>query len=92
MTTPPHTGERVTGWPRYALLAACLLAGTATLYAISQYNYLLFHTLVELFAVAVAVSVFTIGWNTRRQTSGSGGCTHFSRMCHNSLQKFPKVS
>jgi len=29
-------------------------------------DYLLFHTLVELFSVIVAVSIFVIAWNTRR--------------------------
>jgi signal transduction histidine kinase/PAS domain-containing protein len=30
------------------------------------YNYLLFHTLVELFSIIVAFSVFTITWNSRK--------------------------
>jgi PAS domain S-box-containing protein len=34
-------------------------------YGLSQYNYLLFHTLVEFFSVVVAASVFLIAWNTR---------------------------
>lgn len=33
---------------------------------VSRYNYLLFHSLVELFSVAVGWSVFMIAWNSRR--------------------------
>jgi PAS domain S-box-containing protein len=35
------------------------------LYLISLYNYLLFHTLVELFSIVVAAAIFVIVWNTR---------------------------
>ncbi|MBS3810177.1 MAG: PAS domain S-box protein, partial [Desulfobacterales bacterium] len=37
----------------------------AALYVLSRYNYLLFHSFIELFAVAIALSVFTVAWNTR---------------------------
>jgi hypothetical protein len=36
------------------------------LYLSSLYNYLLFHTLAELFSVIIAVGVFNIAWNSRR--------------------------
>ncbi len=36
------------------------------LYAISSYNYLLFHTLVEVFGIIIAGTIFTLGWNSRR--------------------------
>jgi PAS domain S-box-containing protein len=36
------------------------------LYASSLYNYLLFHSLVELFSVLVAFVIFVLAWNTRR--------------------------
>ncbi|MHA1930156.1 MAG: sensor histidine kinase [Candidatus Thorarchaeota archaeon] len=35
------------------------------LYAASLYNYLLFHGLVELSSIGIAVAVFTIGWNSK---------------------------
>lgn len=35
------------------------------LYLTSLYNYLLFHSLVELFSIIVAALIFTITWNTR---------------------------
>ena len=41
----------------------------AALYVLSRYNYLLFHSFIELFAVAIALSVFTVAWNTRHLTA-----------------------
>jgi len=35
------------------------------LYTASRYNYLIFHTLAELFSIVVAWSLFIIVWNTR---------------------------
>jgi signal transduction histidine kinase len=35
------------------------------LVAVSQYNYLLFHTLVELFSIIIAGGLFVIAWSTR---------------------------
>jgi len=45
--------------------AAALAIGAAALYALSRHNYLLFHGLVEIFAVFVAWATFTFAWNTR---------------------------
>ena len=36
------------------------------MYLLAQYNYLLFHSTVELFSIVVAVGMFLIAWNTRR--------------------------
>ncbi len=36
------------------------------LFIISQYNYLIFHTLAELFSIVIAWSLFIIVWNTRK--------------------------
>ena len=46
-----------------ALLGASALAG---LYAVSRYDFLLFHCLVKAFTIIVAIAVFAIFWNTRR--------------------------
>lgn len=43
-------------------LAVIVLFG---LYLASLKNYLLFHTLVEMFSIVVAFGIFTIGWNSR---------------------------
>ena len=50
--------------PWLLTLTALLLA--AGLYPLSRHNYLFFHTLVEVFFVAVAFTVFSIGWNARK--------------------------
>ncbi|MDO8947473.1 MAG: MASE3 domain-containing protein [Desulfocapsaceae bacterium] len=36
------------------------------LYFASLYNYLLFHSLAEMFSVIIAMAVFIFGWNARR--------------------------
>jgi diguanylate cyclase (GGDEF)-like protein/PAS domain S-box-containing protein len=54
---------------RFLLVLALILVGSITLYALSQSNYLLFHTIIEFCAIGVAISVFTIGWNTRHIAS-----------------------
>ncbi len=41
------------------------------LYIISTQNYLLFHSLVELVSVVIAVSIFSLAWNTRRYLDNS---------------------
>jgi diguanylate cyclase (GGDEF)-like protein len=38
----------------------------AALYLIGIYNFLLFHSLAELFSIVVATTVFILAWNTRR--------------------------
>jgi len=45
------------------LVWAIVLVG---LYLSSLYNYLLYHSLAELFSVVIAVGVFAIAWNSRR--------------------------
>jgi len=50
---------------RFLPVAAALPAAVA-LYVLSLYNYLLFHTLAEGFAILVAGTIFIIAWNCRR--------------------------
>lgn len=45
------------------LIGALIFAG---LYLFSQYSYLLFHSVVELFSILVAFGIFIIAWNARR--------------------------
>jgi hypothetical protein len=49
---------KVMHWALWVLL----LAG---LWATSQYSFLLFHTIAELFSIVVACTVFVITWNLR---------------------------
>ena len=54
---PPQLGKLV------PLVWILVLLG---LYLSSLYNYLLFHSLSEMFSVIIAVGVFAIAWNSRR--------------------------
>ncbi len=54
--------------PTAFFYVAALLA-TATLFLLSRSNYLLFHSLVELSSIVVAITLFSIGWNTRKITN-----------------------
>ena len=40
-------------------------------YLTSYYNYLLFHTLAELFSIIIAGGIFVIGWNSRKHIDNS---------------------
>ena len=48
-------------WP---LLAAAVLGGLVIL---GLWNYVVFHSLVELFSIGVAMAIFLIAWNVRRR-------------------------
>jgi len=56
------------GIRRSLIVFAVLLAALA---ATSLYNYLLFHTIAELVAVAIAIAVFTVAWNARKMQENS---------------------
>src|SRR5512135_1350687 len=46
-----------------------ILAGVAILFALyvaSVSGYLLFHSVAEIFAIAISGAVFTLAWNSRR--------------------------
>ncbi len=47
-----------------ALLAGAVVLGG--LYLASSYNFLLFHTLAELFSIVVAFGIFALAWNSKR--------------------------
>jgi signal transduction histidine kinase len=48
--------------PIVLVAAACLTA----LYFLSRSNYLLFHSLAEIFSIIIAFSIFVIAWNSRK--------------------------
>ena len=52
----------------YSMLGILVLVG---LYACSTYNYLLFHSIAEIFSVVVAGAIFVIAWNTRQFLSNN---------------------
>lgn len=45
--------------------AAAILAILACLYGASIYNYLLFHTIAEVFSIVIAYTIFIIAWNSK---------------------------
>lgn len=47
---------------RRAFFALALAIG---IYVLSIYNYLLFHSVVEVFSIVVAFAIFAVAWNTR---------------------------
>jgi len=63
----PPPGEQEGNWLRDGALFAVVLAGLA----LTIGNYLLFHSLAELFSVSVAFCIFMIAWNSRRITQSS---------------------
>lgn len=48
------------------IVGGMVFIAVAALYALSQYSYLLFHSLAEIFSVVIAAGVFVVAWNTRR--------------------------
>lgn len=61
---------------RYSLkgrVASFLTVSVAAvlLYFVSHYNFELYHTLIELISVVVALTIFSIGWHTRKYATSS---------------------
>jgi len=50
--------------PMQVILPALIIS--IGLYFLSSYNYLLYHSMIELFAAVVAFTIFSIGWHTRK--------------------------
>ncbi len=46
-----------------AFAVGCVLV---SLYLLSRSNYLLFHSIIEVFSIVIACGVFMVAWNTRR--------------------------
>jgi hypothetical protein len=51
------------------------------LYFSSRYNYLLFHSLAEIFSILIAFGIFVIAWNCRRILKNNICCSLVSRIC-----------
>jgi hypothetical protein len=52
--------------PRRMLFPGLIFIILGLLYLTSQYSYLLFHSLAEIFSVVVAFGIFMLAWNSRR--------------------------
>lgn len=62
------SGEKRPCQPSHCLVAS-MVCGiiVTTLYFLSHNNYLLFHSITELFSIAVAWAAFLIAWNSRER-------------------------
>jgi signal transduction histidine kinase len=56
---------------RKVLLVVAAAVSLAGLYLLSRFNYLLFHSAVEVFSLVIAFAIFVIAWNTRRMMDSS---------------------
>jgi hypothetical protein len=52
--------------PRRVLFPGLIFIILGLLYLTSQYSYLLFHSIAEIFSVVVAFGIFMLAWNSRR--------------------------
>jgi PAS domain S-box-containing protein len=69
MSGGERIGSEVGGNVRRWNFTAGALAGAGvlvSLYLLSRSNYLLFHSIIEVFSVVIACGVFMVAWNTRR--------------------------
>ncbi|MEA5387268.1 MASE3 domain-containing protein [Haloarculaceae archaeon H-GB2-1] len=56
---------------KHALLSCVVVVGIAFLYAVQLQNYLLFHSIVEVFSIVIAFAVFIVTWNARTEIENS---------------------
>jgi signal transduction histidine kinase/CheY-like chemotaxis protein len=56
---------------KYLILVSLSIITFIILFYISRINYLIPHTLIELGRSAVAITIFSIGWNTRKYSRNS---------------------
>jgi len=57
---------KIKRWTQWIWIALSVGVVTTGLLVISEDSYLLFHSLIELFSIVVAGSIFMISWNARR--------------------------
>jgi PAS domain S-box-containing protein len=68
---PGLTGGGMSDFIPVLATGIALLLILGGLYLISQMNYLLFHGITEIAAIAVAIAIFMLVWNTRKVYSDS---------------------
>ena len=51
---------------QFIINSSVMLAGLIGLYFTSWVNYLLFHSLAEIFSIVIAFSIFVIAWNSKK--------------------------
>ena len=58
--------KKINFYINYLFAVFVIAVSITALYALSQYNYLLFHSIAEFFSIVIAFAIFTIVWNSRR--------------------------
>lgn len=48
------------------LLLILGLASIAGLYLLSLYSYIIYHSIIELFSIIIAIGIFVVAWNSRK--------------------------
>jgi len=54
-------------WISFALVLLLCMG----MYAVSRHNYLLFHTVSEIFSIVIACGIFMVAWNSRQFTENN---------------------
>lgn len=65
------TSDGPTPWKKYAASLLVVGGGFGALYLVELRNFLLFHSIVEMFSILVAFAVFIIAWNARADLESS---------------------
>ena len=68
--TPLGRASAGCGVPRWLSLLFTVV-GLAALYYVGLHNYLLFHSLAEIFSIVIAGAIFIIAWNSREHLGDS---------------------
>lgn len=63
----PNRSEKVIDFREIVIFSSILVGIVFTQY----YNYLLFHSITELFGITISVGIFVIGWNSRKYGGNS---------------------
>ncbi len=80
-----------------------LVLSLVGLYFLSRYNYLLFHSTIEVFTTVIAIVIFTIAWNSRKTMDNNylafvgiaflfiGGLDLLHTLAYSGMGVFPQV-
>lgn len=93
--------SRRLAWGNIAVAALSVSAVVGVLYMMSRTDYLLFHSVVEIFTMVVAFSIFVIAWNARQFSDNGylgfigmafpfiGAVTLIHALSYHGMQVFP---
>ena len=58
--------QKKSAYLRNTFLVTAGAVSLGLLYILSRQNYLLFHSVVEIFSIVIAFAIFAVAWNSRR--------------------------